>query len=819
MTTTLQLIKDSAKDLNSSDPAKKARAEEIKRRYQSGMFNAELTKEGAKPVPVAKPKIDMKAAMAGVTQQSGLQSKVTDTPDQGNIGPFDVGLGMNSLKERGGDIKETFLGVGTQLREGAQRAGEIMRDGDFNVAQKTMGVLGAGAGAVAGAAGEAVLGIGKLGLTQDAENKISEIVQGAGQAASETETVKSVINWYESLDKNDKLIVDSAGGMLSLMTEAIGLKGASKVGSMLKGGVETAAPVARQVTELPRVVGEAVDAFSEARRPARIAAQEAKVQEAVGRITQSGSDERAIEQASRALSEVETTGVKTYADLNTAIDDKITVLANRVNAELDKDITVQPADRWVKSIRVGNQTVTQNPINDALDGLERAYELSGEVANSTRIKQLRDKFETDGFTLREANDLAREYGTEFRSRAFDKLGDPKANFQAENFENVRKGIKDVVREKMPNDVTKELDRKMSDLYATKVYTEKIENSVAQLQQRIKNRTLAQKVGGTAAQLVDLASFGTLRGFVAKIMPSNIGNKSMNALEIEAELRKNLAQIEKLSTIKNDVEFDRALEDFAEQLALPPGQTDVPTTFGNQPIEVGGTDAQGRPIQPGLTERVAPDASINRTDSEGTVPPAKQLQNATDEAASQVETEMTELSRAGQRIPELDRYGTIVGFKADPSTFPKWVPENLRTTDLFTRVWNNINQGKAPRSNATNEVELQRIIESKIKERADQILSNPKKDMGVFDADKAFGLALIGAGSYYYFSDDGSVLPVMAVGMMNPVMRKQALKQLDDMMADARKAANSPDATPAQRRAYEKTVNQLTKQKAKMMNKN
>ena len=66
------------------------------------------------------------------------------------------------------------------------------------------------------------------------------------------------------------------------------------------------------------------------------------------------------------------------------------------------------------------------------------------------------------------------------------------------------------------------------------------------------------------------------------------------------------------------------------------------------------------------------------------------------------------------------------------------------------------------------------------------------------------------------NEDGSVLPVLAVGMMNPAMRREAKKQLDDMIADARKAASSPDATPAQRRAYEKTVNQLTKQKAKIL---
>lgn len=790
---------------NPNDP----RSAELRRRLERGMFNKELEALGKKPFPVQMPKIDMKAAMAGVKQEEGVQSIVPEKKD---------GFIMEPLKDLAGGLVKG----GQEFMKGGEKIVETAMRPDRSLAEKATMIGGTAFKAGSGGVGELLLGGIKAlpGITPEIEQATADLVQKAVSGVAETELVQDYTRWYSGLDPRVRDQVDAVGGFASGLLDLIGLKTGEAGAKVVKQGLEASTPAIRQagdvVTDIPRAVGEAVDAFSEARRPARIAKQEARVEEAVGRITQAGSDQRAIEQATRALSEVDTTGVRTYEDLNVAIDDKITALANRVNAELDKDVTVQPADRWVKSIKVGNQTVTQNPIGDALDGLERAYQLSGEVANATRIQQLRSKFESEGFTLREANDLAREYGTEFRSRAFNAMGDPKDNFQAENFENVRKSIKDVVREKMPNDVTRELDRKMSDLYSTKTYTEKIENNVAKLQQRIKNRTLAQKVGGAAAQLVDLASFGSLRGFIAKLLPSNMGNKAMNSLEIEAELRKNLAQIEKLNRIKGDAEFDKALEDFAEQLALPPGQTDVPTTYGNTPIEVGGTDPLGRPIQPGGTERVAPDATINRTDSEPNVPPVKQIQDATDEATSQVETEMTELSRAGQRIPVLDRSGSIVGFKADPSTFPKWVPENLRTTELFTRVWNNINAGRAPRANATNEMELQRILEAKIKERADQILSNPKKDAGIFDNNVPFALALMAGGTYYYFSEDGSALPLVAIGMMSPAARKGAVKQLDDMIADARKAANSADATPAQRRAYEKTVNQLTKQKANII---
>jgi hypothetical protein len=96
-------------------------------------------------------------------------------------------------------------------------------------------------------------------------------------------------------------------------------------------------------------------------------------------------------------------------------------------------------------------------------------------------------------------------------------------------------------------------------------TRKIENTIAKLEQRITRRTLGQKVGGAITDVTDMLTGGLLRGAVNKLLPSNVGNKTMNSLDIQAELRKNLNELERINNIKNDAAFTIAAENWAKNL--------------------------------------------------------------------------------------------------------------------------------------------------------------------------------------------------------------------------------------------------------------
>ena len=52
--------------------------------------------------------------------------------------------------------------------------------------------------------------------------------------------------------------------------------------------------------------------------------------------------------------------------------------------------------------------------------------------------------------------------------------------------------------------------------------------------------------------------------------------------------------------------------------------------------------------------------------------------------------------------------------------PSWIPDNLRSADLMARVLENITNNRKPRANATNEQQLQEIVENRIATRAESI---------------------------------------------------------------------------------------------------
>lgn len=499
------------------------------------------------------------------------------------------------------DMPDDFMQMGSNIRGGFNRRTQALGE-DINRRQEDgaslRNTLGTSAGMVSATLrtafdtlGEGGMFVAKQFLTADQEEKIAQKFQSGLAATLEAtedtaprEKVEQMIAtynvWAEENPEDAANVRDVSGIMLSL-AEAAGLKigstaarhaadaAADVIGTAARTAGDVTMQASRQIDDGLRVAarsaGEAVDTAMEGRRAAVVASQQNKVDEAVGRITQAGADERAKEQAKRALLELDTSNVKTYEDLNLAINDQITTLSRRVDQELDMFPEVKTLDQLAKTTRVGDEVVSESPVRAALDGLEDAYTKTGEAANAARIRQLRTKAEADGLTLREVNELAREYGIEFRSRAFTKTGDIKTGFNAEAYENTRKSLKEVLRDQMPNDVTKSIDRRISDLYTTRDLTGKVEDRVAKLQQRIKNRTLAQKVGGSAAALVDLATFGSLRGFVARLMPSNMGNKAMNALEIQEELTKNLHELDRLLKIKGNKKFADAFEDWADNL--------------------------------------------------------------------------------------------------------------------------------------------------------------------------------------------------------------------------------------------------------------
>lgn len=576
---------------NPDDP----RAKALRERIESGQLNFELKSAGLKTFPVKTPKIDLAKTMA----------KTVQTPDVATEMP-----GVSRKEETKEDISQMQSAIQETKAQGVAEFGK-----DGRIAQRVergeitplRGTLQRAGGALqtAGEIGfEAALGTAKVLAPKNWEAKVAEVSQATGEQVVDyakrfkeelstspnvndqqvNDQLNTLITKYET-DETFRDDVNAAGGFVELLSVLPLTKMAgegidtaldlTKQGSRLTDDVlrQTAPRVADVTQETAEraagVVGSQFDrAFTTTKQQA-----DDQIEEAVKRIVQAKSPDD-IAAAKEALKQVAINpeDIKSYQDLKGTLKGHIEATADAVDNELGQYPTRYNPSQVAKYEKVGDATVATTPVQDAMDGLQIAYTKSGEAAKAEAIRQLRQKFDTEGLTVLEMNQLAREYGIEFKDRAFDKMGNVKSGYNAENFENVRSGLKDVVRERIPDEYAKELDAKLSNLYTTDKLVGDIRDKVFQRANKMPPDTFGAKVAGVAVSVADFVDMLTLRItsniFQQLVRKSRLAQKQfLNPIELEAELQKNLQTISKLMDIEDTPTFQKRFQDYINSMQI------------------------------------------------------------------------------------------------------------------------------------------------------------------------------------------------------------------------------------------------------------
>lgn len=263
-----------------------------------------------------------------------------------------------------------------------------------------------------------------------------------------------------------------------------------------------------------------------------------------GQIVQGTGKE--IEQGRKALQAVDTTGVSTYADLAKTMEQKIGSLIGQQDQLLDTMPARYTIDQLTTTVNAGGKTAKDNFVKAALDGLSELYAKTGNTEGLLKLQALKEAAEDPlrGLTVRQVNDLAREYGRGFRAFS-DATGQPLTSTNAKLYETVRKGLKTVSRNLMPNEASKIIDEEMSNLIQTHGLVQDMAEKVQTLTNKVGMRHMGEQIGSFIGKVVNLSSFGTIGGFLRGITPSNQGLKTLNSLQIEKHLSKNLRQLDSL----------------------------------------------------------------------------------------------------------------------------------------------------------------------------------------------------------------------------------------------------------------------------------
>jgi len=301
-----------------------------------------------------------------------------------------------------------------------------------------------------------------------------------------------------------------------------------------------------------------------------------------------------IPRVTRALSEIDTAGARSYGDVKVRLNETVEDLSTALNSQLDNIPGQHKLNTTVTSATSGNQTVKINHIKNAIDDLEALYARTNDAQGLAGIKNLRNKATKEGLTVREMNDLAKQYGDEMGQKAFSKSGEPLTSATAESVENTRSGIKIFARDKSGafKDIYTELDGKMSDLIRTRELMGKMEQAVATLKSKIQPRTVGQQIGRVIGQLTDLVTAGGAKGFLQYFIGRGAGLKTLDALDLEKILIKNIDKIQSIikraSTIPEAELINELRGIFPKgyQESKIPSQTQrtIPNTVKNSQIE-------------------------------------------------------------------------------------------------------------------------------------------------------------------------------------------------------------------------------------------
>lgn len=300
-------------------------------------------------------------------------------------------------------------------------------------------------------------------------------------------------------------------------------------------------------------------------KPTTKTVQQAK-EEIAGRVITGKTKDRAV--GVKALESIDTKGVKTFKDLEDKLTNKIIELSKNIDKKLDKDTSVQKLkDMVTKAKSISGKEVKTNYVKTALEHLKEAYRKTGDNVGVQNIKDTIKKATTTGLTKKEINNIARSYGVEFGKKAFSKTGEPLTSVNAKLYETVRKGLKEKARETAAGLGTKEMDKTMSAIYRTRDLVSKNKEEVNKLQQKIQERGLGEKLGRGAFNALNMATMGGLKGFIERGMGRGTGLKTLNYIELEKYIAKNLKLLEKANKSKTKIQSEKALNEIAKNVGV------------------------------------------------------------------------------------------------------------------------------------------------------------------------------------------------------------------------------------------------------------
>jgi hypothetical protein len=463
---------------------------------------------------------------------------------------------MGFFRETAQDIGQTVGGIAGELGDTVSDVGEAAGAsirGEQGMLRGAFHGIGRIAGGISGAIGEGVKGLVKTILPGGAEQSVRETVGTVGEAITSVPTVKSMIDNYQTLPPERKRDVDALLGISSLAADLAGMGAVKRASAALAPTVKTAA--GKTVAGVKSAASKVGEAVSPTPTPSR----------AITSVIGGKATQRNLREAGRAFAA--TPGVsksKSFRSVGEAFLAREKELIKSVDTEMAKVTTPVRLSKLGSTVVSGGKRISENYVRKAINQLGEMYKKTGDAPGRIKIAALAEKAKKSGLTPSEINQLARDYGTEFGSKAFGKTGEALTSVNAQMFENTRKGLKEVARGFLKTDAAKQADRTLSAVINTRKLVEKQAQLTAQALGKFEDMGLLQRLGAKLTGLVDSTRSVFQRGNLTGVVTGGGKRTSMGVLDLEESLTKNLKIIERALKLDDP----KAVEKLIDSLELP-----------------------------------------------------------------------------------------------------------------------------------------------------------------------------------------------------------------------------------------------------------
>ncbi len=343
----------------------------------------------------------------------------------------------------------------------------------------------------------------------------------------------------------------ASGGLSGVGTES--QKKESTLGSILTSGGESALTGASTFGLLSGV-GSKVSQKILDNRTANITKAAKEFDDLAIKIVQ--GEPKDIDIAKKALSNIDVSNIKTAQDAVFVVNDKIKTIANKLDEALVTDTTVRPLNTLLKN--------KHNYVEDSLKQLDDYYTKTNDIPKKQAIEALTNKAKTEGLTVKEINDIAKVHGQDLN--AYNASGELASGLKKQAAENTRMGLKDTARDLFGNPAFKAADEEMASLIRVRDLFKDQVIAVNDLQKKILPRTLGEKAGRLISQIVNTLGGNAPKGAIEYFLGRGTGQKTINALEWEKNLQKNLKRLQKLSDPSlSDEQLMKELENITNEI--------------------------------------------------------------------------------------------------------------------------------------------------------------------------------------------------------------------------------------------------------------